>query len=284
MDHAMPGLQARHVLSEDELARYDRDGFVVPQYRLSASDTQKLQQLTRHLVADNPHMLDQPMACPHVEGNNPSLKTSPGWLDIALNPDIVDMVEQIVGSDIVLFGTNFFYKRPQKGPATPWHRDGASLPVKPLVSMSVWIAVFDSKADNGCLRFIPGSHRSKELGKHHTTYFDTRKAEDEDMLIISDLDRAEFDESTAEDVELEPGQMVLFDIYTIHGARHNLGNRERAGYALRFIPSTSHFDHDAATATHLVGRSHNTRPLILVRGVDRCGLNDFNRGHPVRAQ
>ena len=88
------------------------------------------------------------------------------------------------------------------------------------------------------------------------------------------------DESKAVDVELRAGEMVLFDIFTIHGARRNLGEQPRAGYTLRFMPSTSHYDHDAAVLRDKPGYGHDTRPLILVRGVDRCGKNDFQRGHP----
>jgi hypothetical protein len=46
------------------------------------------------------------------------------------------------------------------------------------------------------------------------------------------------------------------------------------------MPSTSHYDHDAAVLRDKPGYGHDTRPLILVRGVDRCGKNDFKRGHP----
>jgi hypothetical protein len=48
------------------------------------------------------------------------------------------------------------------------------------------------------------------------------------------------------------------------------------------MPSTSHFDHEAAHDREVAGNAHHTRPLILVRGVDRCGQNDFQRGHPAK--
>jgi len=92
------------------------------------------------------------------------------------------------------------------------------------------------------------------------------------------LAKDEFDESQAVDIELEPGQMVLFDVYTIHGAPHNLGKNPRAGYALRFMPSTSFFNHDGAMHRGEPGYAHDTRALMLVRGVDRSGRNDFTRG------
>ena len=66
----------------------------------------------------------------------------------------------------------------------------------------------------------------------------------------------------------------------LHGAAHNRGSIPRAGYALRFMPSTSHFNHEGAENRTEPGYAHDTRALMLVRGVDRSGKNDFVRGHP----
>ena len=87
----------------------------------------------------------------------------------------------------------------------------------------------------------------------------------------------EVDESLAKDVELEPGRMLVFDVFMTHGARPNVGSRPRAGYALRFMPATSHYDHDSAIPGG--DTSRETKALFLVRGVDRSGRNDFRRGH-----
>ena len=104
------------------------------------------------------------------------------------------------------------------------------------------------------------------------------------MIVRRSIAKEEFDESKAVDIELEPGQMVMFDVYTVHGATHNRGAVPRAGYALRFMPATSHFDHDGAERRDEPGYAHNTRPLFLVRGQDRSGgLNDYKRGHPAPA-
>jgi len=229
------------------------------------------------LVADNPALADKMMHLPHVPGaGSQGLKSRPGWMEFAAHPLIVDMVEQIVGPDIILRGSAAFYKRAGNGPATPWHRDSATLPIKPLHAMSVWIAVSDAKVDNACLRFIPGSHRNQSRGKHRQ---DPRNG----VTFGLTLDESEYDESTAVDVEIEAGQIVIFDVFTIHGSRSNLGTRERAGYAVRFMPATSRYEHDAPdnrdSGSYL---PHSSRPLILLRGVDRAG-NDFRRGHPTRS-
>jgi len=267
-------MPARSILTDDQIEAYHRDGFVVPPYRLPEKDIAKLQALTSQLIEDNPTLADHHMVGPHVPGSGfEGLKSRPGWLDIATHPDILDMVEQVIGPDIILWGSGIFHKRALAGPATPWHRDAKHTPVKPLATTSVWIAVFDSLRANGCLRFVPGSHAARQVGAH--------SVEDrEDLIFGLTLDEKEVDESKAVDVELRAGEMVLFDIFTIHGARNNLGGQPRAGYTLRFMPSTSHYDHDAAVLRDLPGYGHHLRPLILVRGVDRCGKNDFQRGHP----
>lgn len=267
------------MLSDDEIAAYRRDGFLVPRYRLPAQDLAALQALTAQIVADNPHLVDTPMACPHVPGSGAQgLKSSAAWLPLSLHPGILDIVEQIIGPDIVLWGSNLFYKRPREGPATPWHRDAAYWPICPLATTSVWIAISDSVTENGCLRFIAGSHAAGEPGEHF-------ESKEPGLIIPGTLVAGSFDEDAARDVEMAPGQIVLFDCFTVHGARSNRGTRPRAGYALRFMPASSHYDHDAALTAHRrsPGAAHHTRPLILARGVDRSGRNDFTRGHPKAA-
>lgn len=267
------------VLTDDEVAAYHRDGYVVPRLRLAGEELAALQQAVGHLVEDNPGLLDQSIVGPHIPGmgvQGLAVRTPEYWKRIALHPRILDMVEQVIGPDIILWGTTLFYKRAISGPATGWHRDGQVWPIKPLATTSVWIAATESTARNGCLRMIPGSHAARRIGEH---VFEDRT----DMIVRRSLAAAEFDESTAVDIELEPGQMVMFDVYTVHGATHNRGAVPRAGYALRFMPSTSHFDHDGAERRDEPGYAHNTRALLLARGRDRSGLNDFSRGHPATA-
>lgn len=264
------------VLGADEVAAYRRDGFVVPRYRLPEAQLARLQRLTRDILADNPHLRDTPITCPHVPGSGvQGLKSSPEWLELSTTPAILDMMEQLLGPDLILWGSNLFYKRALEGPATPWHRDGRHWVMRPLVTASVWIAITDSMLDNGCLQFIAGSHASGSLGEHYD-------ATEPGLIFPGTLRADEFDAAAAQDVEVEAGQMILFDAYTIHGARANRGVRPRGGYSLRFMPATSHFHHDAAVRRDTPGSAQHTRPLILVRGVDRAD-NDFQRGHPVQA-
>jgi len=264
------------VLSADEVSAYRRDGFLVPRFRLAGERLEWLQGLAEALLRDNPGRGDEPMVCPHVPGGGvQGIRGNRAWLQVSVDPTLLDMVEQLIGPDIILWGTNCFHKPAGTGRRIPFHRDGRYWPIEPLATCTVWIAIEATDRDNGCLRVVPGSHRAAEVGEHYTS-------EDPADAIPETLAPGAFDEADAVDVPLEAGQMVLFDVYTIHGSWPNAGSRRRFGYAMRYMPSTSWFHHDAAERREAsTANAHHTRPLFLVRGVDRCGRNDFRRGHPV---
>jgi ectoine hydroxylase-related dioxygenase (phytanoyl-CoA dioxygenase family) len=80
---------------------------------------------------------------------------------------------------------------------------------------------------------------------------------------------------------LKPGQVSLHDVYLVHGSPANRSTKRRAGLALRYMPTTSHFDRTIANAERGAGNADFAkRPIFLVRGVDRCGKNEYRLGQP----
>ncbi len=271
---------ANAILSSAEVEAYQRDGFLKPSYRLAEATSARLRELSDRLIESNRHLEDdEPMASPHVPGSGvQGLRSEDGWLDIAGHSEILDMVSQLIGPDVILWGSTLFPKPPGTGRIVPWHRDGRYWPIKPLATTSVWIAVEGATRENGCLRILRGSHRAREIGKHYRDHGDT-------VTIPETLQEDQYDEADAVDVLLEPGEMVIFDIYTAHGSNANVGDTRRVGYALRFMPATSHYDHHDVPVEESRGAAHHTRPLILMRGEDRSdGRNDFTIGHPTAAR
>lgn len=262
-------------LNEVEIERYRADGLVVPQWRLPQRTLGRMREALDRLIRDNPAVSPDAMYCPHiVEGGCQGLRGHEEWLEFAHTPEILDMVEQVIGPDFLLWGTTVFGKPANSGKETPWHQDGEYWPIKPLATCSVWIALDESSPENGCLRIIPGSHLTQRVRHHNLASTDT-------YTLNQKLEDGEFDETEARDVILEPGQISLHDVYLIHGSMPNRSPRRRAGYVLRFMPTTSHFDR--AFGAELTRRSGAVdfvnRPLWLMRGVDRCGFNDFSVGH-----
>ena len=193
---------------------------------------------------------------------------------MARDPEIVDLVAQVLGPDVILWGCHVFCKPGGDGYETPWHQDGHYWPIRPLATCTVWVALDRSDKSNGCLRVIPGSQAGKQLHEH-------LHEDRTDLVLQQRMAAGAFDEKDAVDLELEPGQMSMHDVYMIHGASANRSPRRRAGVALRYMPATSLFDralkpHDGKTGVPV---AFAKRPLWLLRGQDRAG-NDFKVGHP----
>ena len=130
------------------------------------------------------------------------------------------LVEQLIGPDIVLWGCHVFCKPAQEGFETPWHQDGHYWPIRPLATCTVWVALEPSTRANGCLRVIPGSHAGKHLHPH-------LHEDRNDLTLNQRMQDGSFDEDDAVDLELQPGQMSMHDVYMIHGAKANVSGQRR---------------------------------------------------------
>ncbi len=264
------------MLSEAEIRHYHDFGYVIPDYRLPQAIVEDIRAELELLLLNNPHLTADSLFVPHAPQNNlQGMKASnpQKWLQFARHNDILAMVTDLIGDDIILWGTTVFGKPAHTGKATPWHQDGQYWPIRPLASCSAWIAIDEVNTENGCMRVIPSSHKGSSVLKHHTNLGN-------DLTLNQELDKDQFNEKNAVDIILKPGQMSFHDINMVHGSRHNNSNKRRAGYVLRFMPATSHFDRKMGA--RLSSKSgvvdFTQRALYLVRGQDRGG-NDLSIGH-----
>ncbi len=262
-------------LHPDETERYAREGWVVPRWQLPAPRVAALRDALDELLRRNPGVRPEKLVSAHVEGDNgEGVQGVADFLALARDPDIVELVADAIGDDLILWGCHVFCKPAHEGYETPWHQDGHYWPIRPLATCTVWVALEPSTRANGCLRVVPGSHRARRLHAH-------LHEERSDLTLNQRLAAGAFDEAQAVDIELQPGQMSLHDVYMIHGAAANHSPQRRTGVALRYMPSTSLFDRALRPVQGRSGVPVNfaQRPLWLVRGTDRHGGNDFTTGH-----
>jgi ectoine hydroxylase-related dioxygenase (phytanoyl-CoA dioxygenase family) len=265
-------------LHPDEIEHYRREGYVVPRFALPAAQVARMQAALDELIRRNPGVRPEKLVSAHVQRqggqhNGEGVQGVSDFLDLARDPEIVELVSGVVGDHIILWGAHVFCKPAGEGYETPWHQDGHYWPIHPLATCTVWVALETSDIGNGCLRVIPGSHREQQLHDH-------LHEDRSDLTLSQRLAPGTFDENSAVDIELQPGQMSLHDVYMIHGANPNRSARRRTGVALRYMPSTSLFDRSLRPVDGQSGVPVNfaERPLWLVRGVDRHGGNDFQVG------
>jgi ectoine hydroxylase-related dioxygenase (phytanoyl-CoA dioxygenase family) len=250
-------------LTPSEVREYNESGFLVTRLQLGPERLHSLHEAVEHVIAANPEVRPERLVNVHTPGRNPQgLVGDARFLELAKDPDILDVVSEVIGPDIILWGFQLFCKPRGDGMAVPWHQDGYYWPIRPLANCTAWLALDDCSVANGCLRVIAGSHRDRRVFEHE-------RDDNEELVLNLKVVEAELDEGRAVDIELRAGQLALLDVYMIHGSNPNHSPNRRAAAAIRYMPGTSYIDPNL----------FSPRPLWLLRGEDRTGRNDFGIHH-----
>ncbi len=259
------------MLTADEVARYERDGYVIPDgFQLDRGELEEVRTALERVLDDNPDILPDRLINVHLDGGTPyGVKGQRRFRELAEDSRILDMVEMLIGPDLVLLFGQLFCKPAQSARIVPWHQDGEYWPVRPLDSCTVWLAIDDVDADNGAMRVIPGSHHGATLSHH--------PEDDDDLTLKYVIPENQIDSGSAALIELEAGQVSLHDINIVHGSAANTSTRRRAGYAMRYMPATSLVDRSIQPAA--AGANWSDLPCELIRGVNRHAGNDFTLGN-----
>jgi non-haem Fe2+, alpha-ketoglutarate-dependent halogenase len=191
---------------------------------------------------------------------------SPKLLELLTRPAIRERVAQLLGPDLLVWRSQYFPKLPGMA-GTGWHQASVYLEtmrratLKPrdlgeMFQVTVWVAVSDATKENGCLRFIPGTHR--EIMPLKAELYDPLKHKDNKKdhfgTYLLKLE-ADTSEAKAVDVPMKAGQFVIFSERVIHGALDNRSDQRRLGIAVRYItPQTRVYNrYEFETAGHDIG-------------------------------
>lgn len=242
------------MLSPSQIDFYIENGYVVPDFRIAPEVIDAIKADHERLLTRHPEFSDYCGAL---------FISDLAFLNYARHPEMLDMVEQLIGPNIAIWNSSLFAKPAKVGTRTPWHQDGQYWPIEPLATCSVWIALDDATTRNGCLRFLPGSHKQRQLASHHFN-------DGPGLSLPLELDPAHIDESKAVDIELKAGQISLHDVYLMHSSEPNKSDKPRRGMTLRFMPTSSVYRRDLNKSP-----ADELRPVFLMRGIDESGENDF---------
>jgi len=206
-------------LLPDAVARYERDGILFPTAVLSAAETARFLATFESLALQLGHPRAMDLGQCHLFYR---------WAyELATLPPVLDAVEALIGSDLLIHSSRFFPKYQGDGGVVSWHQDGHYWDFDEPRLVSAWIALTDSTPENGCMRVIPRSHR-------HRVPHRSRPAP-ENMLASGLEVAAEVDEGDALDVVLRAGEMSLHHVNIIHGSKANPSDRQRIGFAVRYV-------------------------------------------------
>ena len=174
------------------------------------------------------------------------------WLsDLIRSPKILDAVEDLIGSNLLVWSTDWWIKEAQSSMFVSWHQDSQYWGLDTRKLVTVWVALSPSTVESGCMRVLPGSHLGPDL-PHKETFHD-------DNMLTRGQQIEDIDETLAVNLEVDTGKAVIFSYRIAHASHPNRSNDRRIGLAIRYIPPDArqqYAETDSAT---------------LVRGEDTAG-------------
>lgn len=164
------------------------------------------------------------------------------------------IAKQLCGPDMVFDYDQLLAKPPKKTNAIfSWHQDLAYWPItKDTRTASFWLAIDDSRVENGCLRFVPGSHIEHQLRQHAPLHGDRDKSHTL-AAKLSDTD-------VEKPVEIDRGDVTVHHERTIHGSGGNFScDSWRRAWVLAFRSQSTVEEERRIGFTH----SHNDSLQVL---------------------
>ncbi len=140
------------------------------------------------------------------------------------HPKWIELAEALLGESVAIQGPEWFNKPPGTEHSTPPHQDNYYFNLKPANVLTIWMAIEAVDEENGCLRYLPGSH-TQGIRPHQATQTLGFSQGVADYLP---------EESEREAVVcLEPGDVVVHHGNTIHSAQANRSaTRHRPAFAM----------------------------------------------------
>lgn len=153
------------------------------------------------------------------------LKYGKVW-DILTNQKITAVIRDLVGENVIGWGSHFFCKMPHDGKQVAWHQDASYWPLSPSKAVTCWLAVDDADVENACMRFVAGSH-------HHGAMTFRPSDPKEHNVLNQTIENVEQYGHFVDDI-LKAGEASFHSDLLLHGSEANLSDRRRCGLTLRY--------------------------------------------------
>ncbi|KAM4555230.1 L-threonyl-[L-threonyl-carrier protein] 4-chlorinase-like isoform 1-T2 [Odontesthes bonariensis] len=205
----------------------------------------------------------------------------PWAMNLTKHPRILQVIQAILGPDVILLDSRFICKYPTLKPGhtqeneenrtkpdgsdgenglpyVAWHQDMRYWGIAGGPVLSVWLALDDSLKENGALQVIPGSHCSGMLPHHQAT-------RPGNMLSVNqEIPEELVQEEEALFCPLKAGQMSIHDGLLVHASDANTSQRRRCGFVIRYVPTCAYPIQDL------------DRPRKFKATELACGVDQFN--------
>lgn len=169
-------------LTEEQKAAFWQNGFLPVHDVLNAAEVEALRKRTEQIILGEVTFPQEYLQIePELAGQDlkdvPAIfrvrklwnltRYDPVFQEYARHPKITSVIGDLLGPDIKLFADQMLLKPPFHGSAKPYHQDSPYWPIEPMELVTCWMALDDASVENGCMRFLPGTHKLGPLVHHH---------------------------------------------------------------------------------------------------------------------
>jgi ectoine hydroxylase-related dioxygenase (phytanoyl-CoA dioxygenase family) len=224
-----PGEWAQYRLSEEQVGFFHENGYLTGIPMLTGGQVEALRAELADLV-DPAHPLHHLFYEFHSnESKDPARvlfhalgawRIAPGFHDLLWNPRFTVPASQLLGGAVRFWHDQLFCKPARHGGVVAWHQDYSYWTrTQPLAHLTCWTGLDDSTVENGCVYYVPGSHRWPDLPI-------TGLAGDMDAIqtVLTDEQKERFKPVA---VELRAGEASFHHPRMIHGSYANYTDRPR---------------------------------------------------------
>ena len=222
-------------LTADQIESYERDGYVVVKDVLTGAEMAELRaaadffaEQALHLKADSDvielddaaHLTDGPPLIRRLKSPHTNHEA---FANALAHPDVLDIVEDLIGPDIRWIHTKLNAKHPGGSALAEWHTDWGFYPHTNESVLELGIAIDPSTEASGCMLVVPGSHSGPALDHSQNGRF------------IGAVQVGAVDPADVVAVEVMPGDVSLHHVRLLHGSGPNRTAHQRRlllhGYA-----------------------------------------------------
>jgi phytanoyl-CoA hydroxylase len=294
----------RYRVTREEYVSYQRDGFLVVRGLVPPADMELLEEHAMDLFygrASVPGVEPPPPnATPEQLTQRFTRVHMLHWVDAVserflLHPRVLDVLEALIGPDVLALQTMLFYNPPGKG-GQGWHQDAYYITTYPDTLIGAWLAVDNVDEENGCLWFAKSSHWEPIYpGEYSATSFvhaDGAFADLDRVENISDLDE---NINTLTDVAkkyewvpapAKPGDVIFAHGHLLHRSHANRSkNRWRRAFVTHYCNARSWvpwnhgnpYEGDTANYFHILARGATHLPFAQPKFGTPCAASKFQK-------
>jgi phytanoyl-CoA hydroxylase len=272
----------KYRLTVDEYVRFRSRGFIVVKGLIPQDDVQVLNEHMDNMLSGR-EVLEGARIMGDLSRGAEKLKPE-DWLRVhmlhrissiherfLLHPRILDVLEALIGPDVLALQTMLFFKQPGQ-PGQGYHQDSYYIPTFPDTLCGAWLALSPADQENGCLWYTSGT-------QNEPIYPDPRGWAAPMQSNLEDLGTIDYASHTDESVngltrvaqkypgqevpvEAEPGDVVFFGGHIIHRSHTNLSKRPRRSFVGHYCNARSWvpwnhgdpYEGEAANALHILAR------------------------------